>query len=104
MKKLLELHKPTNEHSEYQLKESSNGWELVYGETFSKAAQGALDGSIINTGDGYAFRLAAGYVGERRFTDLELDYGQAVTMLNLLLLTHKDYAISVVNEAEILKD
>ena len=103
MKKLIERHVPTNEVSEYDLFELTDmfkGYEIRYGEGFTEQAKGLLAGSIESTGDGFQIHLFEGDIKNHEIKEIFLDYSQAVILLGLLLLTHRDYKLEVSRDSE----
>ena len=69
----------------------------------SKLAKGKLAAGISTDGNGFTLTFSEGSLCNHKQKVINLDYSQAVNALSLLLLTHKEYSISVQSELEILK-
>ena len=103
MKKLYEHYKGSDgseEMSNYDLVSDYEKHSIYFDDTFSEQARGKLVGSIKDTGDGYIVKLSKGYVSDSLLKKFNLDYSQAVSLLGLLLLTHKEHKFSVTSEPE----
>lgn len=101
MKTLYERHVPTDEVSEYLLKNDNyNSVSLIYSEGFTEAAKDTVACQIKDTGNGFIIDLSDGCVDERIIKEINLDYAQAVNLLGILLYTHKEYKFLVTSEPE----
>lgn len=92
---LFEYNTKYDEKSVYDLISTDNGYTLLYGEGFTKLATGKLAASLEDTGNNFIIKMSDGSIQDSFLKKIEIDYSQAVNLLALLLLTHKEYKFSV---------
>lgn len=97
---LYEYNTQYDEKAEYSLSSIDNKHTLLYGEGFTKLAKGKLAISLEDTGSNFIIKMSDGWIQDSLIKRIELDYSQAVNLLSLLLLTHKEYKFSVTCETE----
>ena len=99
---LLERHITDDDDVDYKLTIIDDKHTLLFGNGYTQKAKGKFAASIEDTGDDFVIELQDASIDNPVTKTVTLDYSQAVNVLELLLLTHREYKFSVSSEPEAL--